>query len=82
MRELTLASGGREGGGAMTVLQILSGSHLSSLMHTNFPFPTRHTMPFLITSLALKMLFHAYEPRVDSLASKMEQLGNNLCFKP
>ena len=59
MRRLTLALDGREGGGIIIDLHIWSRSHLSSLMHTNYPFPTCHTKPFWITSLALRMLFQA-----------------------
>ena len=39
----------------------------------------RQTIPFLITSLALMILFQAYEP-VESLASKIELFGKNLAL--
>lgn len=54
-----LISGGSEGGGEITILQHLSRSLLSSRMSTDYPFPIHHTMPFLMTSRAPKMLFQA-----------------------
>lgn len=69
-----------EGRGETVVLLTLTGSHLYSLTRTDCPFLILHTIPLRITSLALKILFHAYDPMVDSLASKIEQFGKNLAL--
>lgn len=41
----------------------------------SFPSPYTPNHPFTIMSLALRILFHAYEPIMDSLASRIEQSG-------
>ncbi|XP_065631524.1 disease resistance protein Roq1-like [Quercus suber] len=47
----------------------------------NLSSPTCQHAPSRITSRRLRMLFQAYEPAVDCLASKIEQCGKNLALK-
>ena len=81
MSELTLVLGRIVGRGKMMELLSLLGSHLSSFTRTEFPSPILQTIPFRITSLAPRMLFQAYEPAMESFASKIEQFGKNLALK-
>ena len=59
----------------------LIGSHLCCQIMIDLLSPTRQHAPSRITSRRLRMLFQAYEPVVDSLASKIEQCGKNLALK-
>ena len=59
--------------GEVTKGGCLMGSQWSYHILMFFPLPTRNLEPILITSLPFKMLFQAYDPVVDSLASMNEQ---------
>lgn len=59
----------------------LTGSHLSSLILTELPSPLRQTIPFITTSLALRMFFYAQELAFESFPSRIEQFGKNLALK-
>ena len=61
--------------------------YLRCLSHASNPLgfggwqPICQTIPLHTTSLALKMLFHAYDPLVEELASRMEQSGTKRALK-
>ena len=57
------------------------GNHQFCQILMDLPSPTRQKAPLRITSLPLIILFHAYEPAIDSFASKIEQCGKNFALK-
>ena len=65
IKELTLVSGKTVGRGEIIKLLAAISNHLSSLTRIDWPFPTRQTISFPITSLALIILFHALEPTTN-----------------
>ena len=59
----------------------LHGSHERCQIWTSFPLPILQQAPRLIASRPCKMLFQAYEPRLDSVASIIKQFGKNWGLK-
>lgn len=81
MRELTKAVCPSLIIGEITFGLCLTGSQLSPHILIELPLPILQTAPFLMTSLPLSMLFHAYDALGRFFASIAEELGKNIALK-
>ena len=81
MREETIGNWGILFGGEITLYVDGVGSHLSSHIWINFPFPTLHRVPFLITPRLLWMLLQEYEGELTRLAFRISPVGKYLALR-
>ena len=81
IKQFTVVSSLDSNIGDVILVGFLIGSQGCYQILIDFPFATCQQAPCFITSLPLEMLFHAYDPEADSLASMKVCWGKNLALK-